>query len=311
MAAARKHGIKFGGALTVVTSEESPDLGFSTACAAEHALEHHVVRLTADELVDEYLPETIELLEIYDGMTLRNSLVVAAVFKKAAALGFKHAVVGDGADELFGGYSFCWRHTDPVEWKEKRDSMCAKWTFSTDDLAGKYGITAHSPYTADRTVKWAIDCTERSDCIDVRPIRLFYGGEYKCHQQGKMILREAYDTVSSWRRKDPIEVGSGATIIGKDWFWNDRLSDEEFTAETKVLATRGYVINSKEYLINFRIWERTFGVDGVKLTNMKRLPLGEGCVWCCFDVGTEKMFCNLCGAYPAQRSFTGERYVSQ
>ena len=105
---------------------ESPDLGFSTACAAEHGLEHHVVRLTADELVDVYLPEVIELLEIYDGMVLWNSLVIAAVFKRAAELGFKHAVTGDGADELFGGYSFMWSHEAPDVWKEKRDSMCAK-----------------------------------------------------------------------------------------------------------------------------------------------------------------------------------------
>lgn len=33
-------------ALTVITSDESPDLGFSTACAAEHGREHHVVKLT-------------------------------------------------------------------------------------------------------------------------------------------------------------------------------------------------------------------------------------------------------------------------
>ncbi|KAL7543884.1 hypothetical protein ACHAWF_007474 [Thalassiosira exigua] len=302
MAASRKLGIQFGGALTVVTSDESPDLGFSSACAEEHGLEHHVVRLTADELVDVYLPEIIELLKIYDGMVLRNSLVIAAVFKKAAELGFKHAVTGDGADELFGGYSFMWSHKDPEVWKEKRDSMCAKWTFSTDELAGKYGITAHSPYTARTTADWAIENTERSDCIGARPIRLYYGGEYQDHETGKLILREAYDTVSSWRRKDPIEVGSGATVIGKDPFWSERVSDEEFEAETKALANQGYVVGSKEKLVNFRIWERTFGVDGAKLMGMKRLPLGEGCVGCCFDIGTEKMFCNLCGAYPAQRS---------
>lgn len=302
MAAARKHGIKFGGALTVVTSDESPDLGFSSACAKEHGIPHHIVRLTADDLVDDYLPDTIQLLKIYDGMVLRNSLVIAAVFKKAAELGFKYAVTGDGADELFGGYSFMWAHKDAAVWKEKRDSMCAKWTFSTDELAGKYGITAHSPYTNERTSKWAIENAERSDCIDVRPIQLFYGGEYKDHEQGKIILREAYDTVSSWRRKDPIEVGSGATIIGKDPFWSDRISDEEYENESKALAKRGYTINSKEYLVNFRIWEKTFGRDGVNLTDMKRLPVGEGCVGCCFDIGTEKMFCNLCGAYPAQRS---------
>mmetsp|Transcript_37103 Transcript_37103/g.68126 ORF Transcript_37103/g.68126 Transcript_37103/m.68126 type:complete len:367 (-) Transcript_37103:50-1150(-) len=309
MSAARKLGIKFGGALTVVTGDESPDLGFSSACAAEHGLEHHIVRLTADELVDIFLPDTIELLKIYNGMLLRNSLVIAAVFKKAAALGFKHAFTGDGADELFGGYSFMWRHTDPVVWREKRDSMCAQWTFSTDELAGKYGITAHSAYTADRTTQWAIQNTERSDCICVRPIRLFYGGPFKDHETGKLILREAYDTVSSWRRKDPIEVGSGVTIIGKDPFWSERLSDDEFEAETKALVDRGYIIQSKENLVNFRIWEKTFGTDGVKLTKddlsamrgmKQRLPLGQGCVGCCFDVG-DTMFCNLCGAYPAQR----------
>ena len=301
MAASSKLGIHYGGALTVITSDESPDLGFASACAKEHGLEHHVVRITADDLVDTYLPEVIELLKIYDGMVLRNSLVIAAVFKKAAELGFRHAVTGDGADELFSGYSFTFVHTDPVVWKEKRDSMCAKWTFSTDDLAGKYGVAAHSPYTARRTATWAIENTERDDCVGTRPIRLFYGGEYVELEQGKLILREAYDTVSSWRRKDPIEVGSGATIIGRNPFWNDRISDEEFEAETKDLLTRGYLIKTKENLMNFRIWEKTFGVDGAKLTTMNRLPIGQGCVWCCFDIGTEKMFCNLCGAYPAQR----------
>mmetsp|Transcript_3902 Transcript_3902/g.8599 ORF Transcript_3902/g.8599 Transcript_3902/m.8599 type:complete len:365 (-) Transcript_3902:31-1125(-) len=302
LAASRKLGIRYGGALTVVTSDASPDLGFSSACAAEHGIPHHIVRLTAEDLVDEYLPQIIQLLQIYDGMVLRNSLVIAAVFQKAAELGFKHAVTGDGADELFGGYSFMWAHKDPTVWREKRDAMCAKWTFSTEDLAGKYGITAHSPYTAERTARWAIEHTERADCIDVRPIRLVYGGEFIEHEQGKIILREAYETVSSWRRKDPIEVGSGATVIGKDPFWKDRVSDEELAEASNALAERGYVIKSKEYLVNFRIWEKTFGVDGVKLTHMKRLPIGQGCVGCCFDIGTEKMFCNLCGAYPAQRS---------
>ena len=70
-------------------------------------------------------------------MTLRNSLVVAAAFHKVQELGFKNAIVGDGADELFGGYSFTWKTEDPVEWKEKRDSMCAKWTFATEAI-GKH-----------------------------------------------------------------------------------------------------------------------------------------------------------------------------
>lgn len=168
-----------------------------------------------------YLPKVIELLEICDGMVLRNSLVIAAVFKRAAELGFKHAVTGDGADELFGGYSFMWSHEEPDVWKEKRDSMCAKWMFSTDELARKYAITAHGPSIAQKTSEWAVKNTVRSDCIGTRPIRLYHGGDRQDHESGKLILREAYDTVSSWRRKDPIEVGSGATVIGKELlFWS-------------------------------------------------------------------------------------------
>lgn len=301
LAACRKLGITFVGALTVVTGDDSPDLGFSSACAAEHGIPHHILRLTADQLVDEYLPGVVKLLKIYNGLLLRNSLVIDAVFKKAAELGFKDAIVGDGADELFGGYSFMWRVKDPKEWREKRDGMCAEWTFSTGELAAQYGIVPHSPYTEPITVEWAIQHTEREDCIGTRPIRLFYGAELNDLETGKIVLREAYQTVSSFRRKDPIEVGSGVTVIGNDPYWNERVSDEEFAKEAETLLERGYVIDRKEQLVNFRVWESVFGRDGGGKVEMTRLSIGEGCVGCCFDIG-EKKFCHMCGAWPAQRS---------
>jgi asparagine synthase (glutamine-hydrolysing) len=302
IAASKKIGLSYAGALTVVTGDESPDLGFSSACAKEHGLEHHIVRLRPDELVEQFLPDVIKKLKIYNGMLVRNSLVIAAVFKKAAELGFTDAIVGDGADELFGGYSFMWGYEDnPAEWREKRDSMCAQWTFSTEELAMMYNMRQHSPYTEPATVEWAIANTEREDCVGVRPIRLFYGEETQDHTTGKVILREAYETVSSWRRKDPIEMGSGATVIGHDTYWRDYISDEEFERETSELLKRGYRIDRKEQLANYRVFAKCFGFDGENGADMKRLPLGEGCVDCCFDVG-DKMFCHMCGAYPAPRN---------
>ena len=175
--ASSKLGIKFSGAFTVITGDESPDKGFAMAAAKQHGLDHTIIRLTPKELVDTYLPVCIELLECYDGMTLRNSLVVAAAFKAASEKGFTEAIVGDGADELFGGYSFMWGWPDdPAKWKEKRDSMCRKWTFATSTLGQNYGITPHSPYMEPKTVEWALASTDRQDCIDERPIRLVHGG---------------------------------------------------------------------------------------------------------------------------------------
>lgn len=301
--AAYKLDIKFAAAVTVVTSDSSPDYEFAVAAAKQHDLAHHVVTLKPQELIHQYLQPCIQQLHTFDGMTLRNSLVVAAAFKRVRELGFSHAIVGDGADELFGGYSFTWKTTDPVEWKNKRDSICCKWTFATKALAKMYGITSHSPYMEPRVVEWALENAHRDDCIGVRPIQLVYGREFQDHTTGKPTLRQAYTTVASWRRKDPIEVGSGITIIGHDEYWKDIVSHQEFETETASLLKRGFVINSKENLINFRAFEACFGnKDGViELPDKKRLDIGQGCVGCCFEIG-DATFCHVCGAYPAQRN---------
>jgi asparagine synthase (glutamine-hydrolysing) len=233
--AATEAGVTFECGVTVSTGAESPDKDFAAAAAAEKGLQHHVIHLTSDDLVKTYLPACVKLLNTFDGMTLRNSLVVAAAFQRVRDLGYKDAVVGDGADELFGGYSFMWGCADDeAQWKEKRDSICARWTFATGKLAELYGITVHSPYMQPSFVQWAIDNTTRSDCIGTHPIRLTYGGGTLDHETGKVCLRLAFATVASWRRKDPIEVGSGVTVISKDSFWSARISDETFAAESTV-----------------------------------------------------------------------------
>ncbi|KAL1529470.1 hypothetical protein AB1Y20_000417 [Prymnesium parvum] len=302
LACAKSVGLTFAAAITVLTGEQSPDREFAVAAAKEHALPHHIVEVTSAALVDTYLPACVKLLATFDGMTLRNSLVVAAAMRKASDLGFKHAVVGDGADELFGGYSFMWGcEDDPVEWKQKRDKMCREWTFATNALAAAYGLQAHSPYTEPEFVEWAVGQTQRSDCIAERSVRLTLGGEAIEHRVGKVVLREAFDTISSWRRKDPIEVGSGITVIGHDPYWSELISDDEFAAAKADLQSRGFVLKNKEHLANFRAFEASFGRDGTAHPKKKRLALGEGCAGCCFEIG-DATFCDVCGAYPAQRS---------
>lgn len=297
--AAKCIGLKFSLAITVVIGDESPDKDFAIHAASAHNLEHHVLQITADDLVNDYLPATIRLLKTWDGMTLRNSLVISAAFKEAQRLGMKEVITGDAADELFGGYSFMWGCEDDLTlWKKKRDDMCHNWTFATSQLADFYEITAHQPFMDEDFVAWALTTT-RKDCIGEKPIKLLLHGESIMHKVGKVILREAFDTCASWRRKDPIELGSGACIISKDEYWNARIKDDEYKADVLDLKQKGIVIQTKEHLINFRAYCEVFG--GIIHPDNKRLPLGQGCAGCCFDIGEEN-FCKICGMWPAQRT---------
>ncbi|GFH54250.1 hypothetical protein CTEN210_10726 [Chaetoceros tenuissimus] len=161
--AAKWIGLKFSLAITVVIGDESPDKDFAIHAASAHNLEHHVLQITADDLVNDYLPATIRLLKTWDGMTLRNSLVISAAFKEAQRLGMKEVITGDAADELFGGYSFMWGCEDDLTlWKKKRDDMCHSWTFATSQLADFYEITAHQPFMDEDFVAWALT-TNRKD----------------------------------------------------------------------------------------------------------------------------------------------------
>jgi len=299
LAAAASIKMKFAVAITVVIGNDSPDEAFAKHAAEQHGIEHYIVRTTAEDLVEEYLPRTIELLQTWDGMTLRNSLVVSAAFKEAKRLGMDDVIVGDGADELFGGYSFMWGSADDLTlWKEKRDGMCKKWTFATPKLASSYGVKSHGPFMDDDYVAWALTTT-RGDCIGEKPIKLTLDSEPIMHAVGKVVLREAFETCASWRRKDPIEVGSGATVIAKDEYWAGQLSDEEYAKAKEEFQELGMVVRTKEHLINLRSYIGVFG--GIVHPEKKRMPIGEGCAGCCFDVGDEN-FCHLCGAWPAQRS---------
>ena len=189
LTAAKQVGVSFGGAVTVLTGADVPDAEFAAAAAAGAQLEHHVVTMTPADLLETYLPACVRQLATFDGMTLRNSLVVAAAMRRAAQLGFKSAVVGDGADELFGGYSFTWGMADDVDgWREKRDKMCGTWTFATEHLARLHGLESHSPYTEPAFVAWALASTGRAECIGHRPICLTLGGERLAHTCGKVVL---------------------------------------------------------------------------------------------------------------------------
>eukprot|EP00592_Proboscia_alata_P001364 CAMPEP_0194375760 /NCGR_PEP_ID=MMETSP0174-20130528/24324_1 /TAXON_ID=216777 /ORGANISM="Proboscia alata, Strain PI-D3" /LENGTH=192 /DNA_ID=CAMNT_0039156189 /DNA_START=11 /DNA_END=586 /DNA_ORIENTATION=+ len=176
---------------------------------------HSIVRLTPAQLIKKYSKPTIQTLALWGSMDTRNSLIISAAFHECQTLGITDVLVGDNADELFGGsYDVMMNKTylnDPDGWKMKRDGM-ADLPFVTQKLAETYGITVHAPFMDREFIEWAVRECQQGDCVAYnRRIQSSFGGPFEEQPCGKLPIREAFSTVASWRRMDFIYRGSGAS----------------------------------------------------------------------------------------------------
>ena len=89
--------------------------------------------------------------------------------------------------------------------------------------------------------------------------------ELETHKTGKIPLREAFpESFSAWRRKDPIEVGSGSTELSRPTFWTDLISSEELEGEQKrILEQDAVEIRDSEHLWYYREFLKQF--PGVRM----------------------------------------------
>jgi len=348
--AAYSQGITFAVAITVLivrdkdTTEQNrrlpPDAAYAKFAAEQHGVNHVVIELTAQELLDQQLIKTIGTLAVWGTMDTRNSLIIGAALEKAKEMGMNDVIVGDGADELFGGYQFTLGspHEDgPSKWKKRRDAMVKQWTFVTKKLGTARGVTVHQPFTdTEVLVDWALETTHRSDCVadDLLTGTAAFGKEATPKIKmnlGKIVLRQAYSGIcrSAWRPWNAPDVGSGSVVVGTKSFWKNHpesnggyrynVSDEEL-AEAKDLLFRehGIIITSKEHLVNIRVYQSIFRgdnelgedtADAVLFASpflhptKERYPIGDprGCTGCCFEIRDET-FCHVCDIFPAQHS---------
>lgn len=318
--AAASINVRFAAAVTVVIVDpDNPnrrppeDELYATEAARlyndnlSHSMKQSIVRLSPARLIKEYSYPTIETLALWGYMDTRNSLIISAALHEASKLGLTDVIVGDNADELFGGSYDIYFHdkyaNDPKGWKQKRDGM-ADLPFVTHKLAASYNITVHQPFMDQRLfVQWALRETTRNDCIaKCRALQSQFEGPYEIQNCGKIPLREAFCTVASWRRMDWIYRGSGAAegdILVGYYKTSIGISDDEFQSQQTDYLHKGIKIKSKEHLHNIRIFESIFG--GLNHPTKQRYPIGDprGCVSCCFEIGDEQ-FCHLCDEYPAQ-----------
>ncbi|KAG0271553.1 hypothetical protein BGZ95_000632 [Linnemannia exigua] len=277
------------GAVTVLCTDQATDEFYATQISARTGLIQKVVKITLDSVLEE-LEFCIKTLETFDPMELRNGIVIARGLSVAKSLGYKTVMTGDGADELFAGYSFL--HTMSAERLQAySDKLTRTMRFSGVTLAKALDLELVQPYLDPELIKFSQQCT-REEKINTHfhtKDREWQDRLSGAQVHGKFILREAFEkeAFSAWRKKEPIEVGSGTTVLPK-------LFQESMSAED-------LKIRDVEHLNYFKVFKKVFGNDlstyPAKLTRDGRDP----CPGCGFNLTTpDQTFCVICGQWPAR-----------
>ena len=258
-------------------NEEARDLAYAEQVAKTFLPEvpHLALVIRKEQLVMES-QLCVRALKSFDGMSIRNAVIPYMAMKATIEkYPFVRAfVTGDGADELLGGYSFFWDYENE-KFMEERAKMCSDWFFSTPVLAESLGCSAVSPYTSGMFKDWALSQTCKPDCVGTADIVISLGDEPRLHKTGKLCLRLGIETPSSWRRKEPIQLGSGSAQMEMTEFWEK----SQWSSE-------------KDFLRD--VFKNTFPLP---------CPFtGRGtCTFCGYRLTSkDSQYCRTCGAWPAQ-----------
>lgn len=219
----------------------------------------------------EAIPEVIKILGSFDP-AIPNDLTVYFGLKTAKEKGFKEVMTGDGADELFAGYSYM---QDMEDLEDYINKVSKKMMFNSNRLGEFFDIKIKQPYLDKELVDFSSDV----------PVYLKIRKEGDA-VWGKWILRKAFEgelpSESIWQSKRPLEYGSGMTELKR--YISAMVSDEEFRE-----AQKEAILLNKEHLYYYKIYKDVVG----------EIPCPENgeekCPNCGAGIKREGNHCRICG----------------
>ncbi|MEW6674533.1 MAG: asparagine synthase-related protein [Nitrospirota bacterium] len=266
-------------AITVSLESSGEDIKYAKSLAQKLNLRHCHKIVGIDEAIDS-IPMVIKILKSFDP-AIPNDLVVYFGLKLAKELGAQEIMTGDGADELFAGYSFM-DDLDDLEAYIQRISKNV--SFSSNDIGKFFGIKIIQPFLDKKVIDLSLKI----------PASLKVKRE-NGKLLGKWILRKAFEDLLPkeiiWQDKRPLEYGSGMTELRK--IISSKITDSEFEERKRL-----YPINflNKEHLYYYEIYRKEIG----DIPRPKDLQ--KECPGCGAGMERTAFHCKICGYISNWRS---------
>ncbi|KUK41235.1 MAG: Asparagine synthetase [Clostridia bacterium 62_21] len=216
---------------------------------------HHEYVFTKQEVLD-VLPEVIYYLESFDPSLIRSAVPTYFVARLAAEH-VKVILSGEGADELFSGYSYlkAIKNEEDLH-RELLRSIKALHNINLqrlDRMTMAHSIEGRVPFLDLDLVTYAAALPPR--------LKLYGNGQVE-----KWILRKAFEGYLPdrilWRKKEQFAEGCASDNIIRTMV-EEQISDAEFNRERYLISPP---LRTKEELYYYRIFRQFFDSDSAVAT---------------------------------------------
>ncbi len=228
----------------------SQDVDFARQVAEKIGSKHHEYIYDLEEIL-EVLPDVIYHLESFDCAYVRSSIPNFIGARLAKEEGREVLLTGEGADEIFAGYSYL-KQLDTSRDINREISGFIKNLSSTglqrvDRMNSAHGLKCRVPFLKTSLVELTLKM----------PLKWKLKG-YEKDPLDKWILRRAFESYLgekvAWREKQQFDQGSGSSNLLAEVAERE-ITDEEFAREAKEVSIP---VRNKEELYYYRIFRNFY-----------------------------------------------------